>query len=293
MFEGFRSGRLRRSETVEIFYRTGGSGPPLLLLHGYPQTHVIWHRVAPALAQDFTLVLPDLRGYGASLGPPPDPQHRNYAKRTMAADMAALMTSLGYDEFALAGHDRGGRVGYRLALDHPSRVLHFAAIDIIPTIDVWEEMDAAKAIATYHWPFLAVPAPLPERLIGNDPEFFVTHLLARWAGDVGRLNPQAVAAYVAQLRNPATVTATCEDYRAGASADWDDDRADRDAGRKLACPLLVLWSRGYLGDKASSPAGLWRRWADDVSEVALDCGHFVPEEEPERTAAALRAFFAR
>jgi haloacetate dehalogenase len=293
MFEGFRSGRLRRGENVEIFYRTGGSGPPLLLLHGYPQTHVIWHRVAPMLAQDFTLVLPDLRGYGASSGPPPDPQHRNYAKRTMAADMAALMNSLGYDNFALAGHDRGGRVGYRLALDHPARVVSFAAIDIIPTIDVWEEMDAAKAIATYHWPFLAVPAPLPERLIGNDPEFFVTHLLARWAGDVGRLSPQAVAAYVAQFRNPATVSATCEDYRAGASADWDDDRADRAAGRKLACKMLVLWSRGYLGDKASSPAGLWRRWADDVSEVALDCGHFVPEEEPERTAAALRDFFAR
>lgn len=293
MFEGFQSGRLRRGENVEIFYRTGGSGPPLLLLHGYPQTHVIWHRVAPMLAQDFTLVLPDLRGYGASLGPPPDPQHRNYAKRTVAADMAALMTSLGYDNFALAGHDRGGRVGYRLALDHPARVGRFAAIDIIPTIDVWEEMDAAKAIATYRWPFLAVPAPLPEQLIGNDPEFFVTHLLARWAGDVGRLSPQAVAAYVAQFRNPATVTATCEDYRAGATADWDDDRADRKAGRKLACKMLVLWSRGYLGDKASSPAGLWRRWADDVSEVALDCGHFVPEEEPERTAAALRSFFAR
>ena len=291
MFEGFRSGRLRRGENVEIFYRTGGSGPPLLLLHGYPQTHVIWHLVAPLLAQDFTLVLPDLRGYGASSGPPPDPQHRNYAKRTMAADMVALMTSLGHDRFALAGHDRGGRVGYRLALDHPARVTRFAAIDIIPTIDVWEEMDAAKALATYHWPFLAVPAPLPERLIGNDPEFFVTHLLARWAGDVGRLSAQAVAAYVAQFRNPATVAATCEDYRAGAFADWEDDRADRDAGRKLACPVLALWSRGYLGDKASSPAGLWRRWADNVSEVALDCGHFIPEEEPERTAAALRAFF--
>lgn len=292
MFEGFESGRLRRSADVEIFYRTGGSGPPLLLLHGYPQTHAVWHRVAPVLAREFTLVMPDLRGYGASLGPPPDPQHRNYAKRTMAGDMVALMDTLGHARFGVAGHDRGGRVGYRLALDHPARVSRFAALDIVPTIDVWEEMDAAKAIATYHWPFLAVPAPLPERLIGGDPEFFVTHLLARWAGDAGRLAPQAVAAYVAQFRNPATVTATCEDYRAGAGPDWDDDRADRAAGRRLACPVLVLWGRGYLGDKASSPAGLWRNWADDVTEVALDCGHFVVEEEPDRAAAALRTFFA-
>jgi haloacetate dehalogenase len=291
MYEGFESGRFSRGENVEIFYRTGGKGPPLLLLHGYPQTHLIWHRIAPVLADRFTLVIPDLRGYGASTGPPPDAEHHNYAKRTMAGDMLTLMDALGHARFGVAGHDRGGRVGYRLALDHPDRVTRFAALDIVPTIDVWEEMDAAKAIATYHWPFLAVPAPLPERLIGHDPEFFVSHLLVRWAGDVGRLDPQAIAAYVAQFRNPATVAATCEDYRAGAGPDWDDDRADRAAGRRLACPVLVLWGRGYLGDKASSPLGIWRRWADDVREVALDCGHFVVEEEPEHAVAALAAFF--
>jgi len=291
MFEGFGTGRLKRSDTVEIFYRTGGTGPPLLLLHGYPQTHATWHKIAPDLARDFTLVVPDLRGYGASRGPESDPEHRNYSKRSMAGDMIALMDSLGHERFAVAGHDRGGRVGYRLALDAPARVTRFAAIDIVPTIDVWEEMDATEAIATYHWPFLAVPAPLPERLIGNDPEFFVTHLLVRWAGDAGRLDPQAVAAYVAQFRNPATVAATCEDYRAGASCDWQDDAADRAAGRRLQCPVLALWARGYLGDKVSSPAGIWRQWADAVEEIVLDCGHFIAEEEPERTIEALRRFF--
>jgi haloacetate dehalogenase len=245
----------------------------------------------PLLAQDFTLVMPDLRGYGASTGPAPDPEHRNYAKRAMAEDMVALMASLGHARFALAGHDRGGRVAYRLCLDHPERVVRFAALDIVPTLNVWEAMDGDIALGAYHWPFLAAPAPIPERLIGGDPDFFFTHLLERWAGRPDALDPEAVQAYLTQFHDPAVIAATCADYRAGASVDRDHDQADRDAGRKIACPLLVLWGRRYLAAKEASPLATWREWAEDAREVALDCGHFVAEEEPEACAAALRDFF--
>jgi haloacetate dehalogenase len=295
---------------AELYLRLGGDGPPLLLLHGYPQTHVAWHRVAPLLARDFTLVIPDLRGYGASFAvngdvnadslllsednsklSPLTAKHHNYSKRAMAADMVALMAALGHERFALAGHDRGGRVGYRLCLDHPERVTRFAALDIVPTLNVWEAMDAGSALSTYHWQFLAVPAPLPERLIGADPDFYFTHLLERWAGRPDALDPEAVQAYLAQFHDPAVIAATCDDYRAGASVDRDHDQADRDAGRKIVCPLLVLWGRRYLAAKEASPLATWREWAGDAREVALDCGHFITEEEPEACAAALREFF--
>jgi haloacetate dehalogenase len=276
---------------AEIYLRTGGAGPPLLLLHGYPQTHVIWHRVAPRLARVFTLVMPDLRGYGQSRGPPADADHRSYSKRAMAKDMVAVMAALGHERFALAGHDRGARVGYRLCLDHPERVVRFATLDVVPTIEVWEEMNADRAIAIYHWPFLAVPAPVPERLIGADPEFYVRHLLDRWAGRKDALDPGAVAAYVAQFRLPSVLTATCEDYRAGAGIDRVHDREDRAAGRKIACPVLVIWGRDYSASKEASPLVVWRRWAGDVQEVALDCGHFIAEEAPDECAEALLTFF--
>ena len=284
----------RRIEVAgaEIHLRTGGDGPPLLLLHGYPQTHVIWHRVAPRLAQAFTLVMPDLRGYGRSTGPAPDAAHANYSKRAMALDMVQVMAALGHERFALAGHDRGARVGYRLCLDHPDRVTRFAALDIVPTIEVWEDMDAERAISTYHWPFLAVPAPVPERLIGAAPEFYVKHLLDRWAGRRNALDPDAVAAYVAQFRLPSVLTATCEDYRAGATIDRVHDADDRAAGRRIACPMLVVWGRGYSASREASPIVVWRRWVDDVREVPLDCGHFIAEEAPDECAAALLSFFA-
>ena len=289
MLEGFQSRRIQLSE-AEIYLRIGGEGPPLLLLHGYPQTHLAWHRVAPMLARSFTLIMPDLRGYGRSKGPPPDPDHRAYSKRSMAQDMVAAMDHLGFARFSLAGHDRGGRVGYRLCLDHPQRVERFAALDIVPTLEVWDEMDWRRALGTYHWPFLAVPAPLPERLIGAEPEFFVRHLIQRWAGRAQAFDPEAVSDYVAQFRDPAVIAATCEDYRAGASVDRDDDLADRMAGRKIACPVLVIWGHDYSAS-AASPAEVWRRWADRVEEVALDCGHFVMEERPQACADALLSFF--
>ncbi len=278
-------------DAADIYFRTGGAGPPLLLLHGFPQTHLIWHRVAPRLARAFTLIMPDLRGYGRSAGPPPDAAHANYSKRAMAGDMAALMAALGHERFALAGHDRGGRAGYRLCLDHPRRVTRFAALDIVPTLDVWEQMDADSALGTYHWQFLAVPAPLPERLIGAEPEFYVRHLLDRWAGRKDALDPRAVAAYVAQFRVPSVLSATCEDYRAGAGIDRAHDRADRAAGRRIACPVLVVSGRAYAAASKAPPLAVWRRWADDVREVRLDCGHFVAEEAPEACAAALLDFF--
>ena len=271
---------------------SGGSGEPLILLHGFPQTHLIWHRVAPRLARDFRLVIPDLRGYGDSEAPPPDTEHRNYSKREMALDIVALADHFGFERFALAGHDRGARVGYRLALDHPERVNRFCAIDIIPTLDAWEQMDAAKTVAQFHWPFLASPAPLPERLIGQNPALFYRSLLERWAGDIERLGEDAVSAYLEQYRDPRKIEAQCEDYRAGATLDLVNDRIDRDAGRKLDCPVLLLWGKGYLGAKASSPLETWRRWADEVSECALDCGHFVVEEKPEKALDALLGFFA-
>lgn len=291
MFEGFIEQRIATGE-AEIFLRSGGSGPPLLLLHGYPQTHVAWHRVAPRLMRHFTVICPDLRGYGQSRGPAPDPEHRHYAKRAMARDMAALMTALGHERFLLAGHDRGARVGFRLCLDAPERVERFAALDIIPTLDVWGEMDADKALASYHWSFLAVPAPLPERLIGADSDFYIRHLLDRWVGRPDALHERAVAAYLQQFHDPAVIAATCADYRAGASVDRADDAEDRRQGRKLACPVLVLWARRYLSRKTSSPAAAWRRWAEDVRETALDCGHFLAEEAPDACAAALTEFFA-
>jgi haloacetate dehalogenase len=290
MFEGFQEHRISTRE-AEICVRTGGAGPPLLLLHGYPQNHVAWHKVAPRLCERFSVVVPDLRGYGDSKGPPPDAQHVRYAKRAMADDMAEIMTALGHERFMLAGHDRGGRVAYRLALDHAGRVSRFAAIDIIPTLDVWQRMDKDAALRTYHWLFLAQPAPLPERLIARDPEFYLRHLLDRWAGRSGALDPAAVAEYLRHFRKPSVIEATCEDYRAGATVDLEHDRADREGGRRIRCPMLLLWARGYLSAKASSPLAAWRGWAEDVRDIAPDCGHFVAEEQPEACALALREFF--
>jgi haloacetate dehalogenase len=276
---------------VELNVIIGGEGPPLFLLHGFPQTSVIWHRIAPELARHFSLVMPDLRGYGNSAAPPADPEHRRYSKREMAKDIIALADHFGIERFALAGHDRGGRVGYRLVLDHPGRITKYCAIDIIPTLDVWEEMDTAATVSAFHWPFLAASAPLPEELIGQNPTLFYRFLLERWASDIAKLDPGAVQAYLDQYKDPRKIHAQCEDYRAGATVDRLYDQANRDAGAQLDCPVLVLWSTGYLSDKANSPIQTWRKWAADVTEKPIDCGHFIVEEEPHQAANALIEFF--
>ena len=291
MFEDFEEKVVSTSQ-ARIYLRLGGSGPPLLLLHGYPQNHVIWRRTAARLSRRFTLIVPDLRGYGQSQGPPPDPDHLMYSKRAMAADMVELMEMLGWNRFFIAGHDRGARVAYRLALDHPSRVLRAAFLDIIPTFNVWERIDRSTALKTYHWMFLSQPAPLPETLIGSDPDYYLLHLLDRWAGRRRMLTPDAVDEYLKHFRKPSVIQATCEDYRAGATVDYDHDAADREAGRLITCPSLIMWGRGYLKDKASSPLQVWKTWAGDVREIALDCGHFVAEEQPEECAAGLEDFFS-
>jgi len=291
MFDGFERRRIAVGD-CDLNVTLGGAGPPLLLLHGFPQTHAIWHAVAPRLARRFRLVIPDLPGYGDSKGPPPDEAHVNYSKRALGRTMVELMAALGHRQFMLAGHDRGGRVGYRMALDHPDRVGRFAAVDIIPTLAAWERMDWTRALDGYHWLLLAQPAPLPERLIGGDPDFYVHHLLGRWAGRSDALDAAAVAEYVRHFRKPSVIAAACADYRAGAAVDVAHDRADRDAGRRIRCPVLVLWGRGFLAKKAGSPLAVWREWADQATEVALDCGHFVVEEEPAAAAGALEEFFA-
>ena len=288
MFEGFEE-KLIDVGDAKINLKTGGQGPALLLLHGFPQSHVHWHLVAPILANKFTLVIPDLRGYGDSTGPGPDPEHHNYCKRTMANDMVSVMDQLGFDQFRLAGHDRGARVAYRLTLDHPERVSHLASIDVIPTIDVWQAMDWNAAISAFHWPFLAQPAPIPETMIGADPEFFLQQLLDRWVGDGRPLADSTIAEYRRHIRKPSVIKAMVEDYRAGATIDVLHDQQDRDANRKIACPVFVPWGNQYM---AESLLSVWQRWADDVYELQLDCGHFIAEEEPDVCAEALIEFFS-
>ncbi|MBI1383624.1 MAG: alpha/beta fold hydrolase [Rhizobiales bacterium] len=291
LFPGFEE-RTVRLPGAEIFYRIAGSGRPLVLLHGYPQTHAIWHRIAGPLAERFTLVLPDLRGYGRSRGPAADPAHENYSKRAMAGDILALMRSLGHERFAVGGHDRGGRVAYRLALDQPDAVTHLIAVDILPTLEIWEAMDADAAISAYHWPFLSQPHPLPETLIAGAPEYYVDHTLASWAGtrDLSPFSPEALADYRALLTSPHGRTAVAEDYRAGATYDRAADREDRASGRRITAPMLVLWGEDYVGAGKTSPIDIWRRWAADVTGVAIPCGHFLAEEAPERTLGAMLAF---
>lgn len=273
---------------AQLHVRVGGEGPPLLLLYGFPQTHVHWHAVAPLLKADFRLIIPDLRGYGQSVGPAPDPHHVNYSKRTMAQDMITLMAQLGFRRFFLAGHDRGARVAYRLALDHPEAVMRLASLDTVPTIDIWEAMDMEGSLDAFHWPLLAQPAPIPERLIGAEPDLFIQHLLERWVGRPNVLSETAVSHYIEQFRKPSVQRAMIEDYRAGATIDYLHDQADRAAGKKVMCPVFVPWGSRYT---MSSPLPVWQRWADDVCELALDCGHFIAEEMPEACATALRHFF--
>jgi haloacetate dehalogenase len=272
----------------------GGDGPPVLLLHGYPQTHVMWHRVAPALAEAHTVVAADLRGYGDSGRPASDPDHAAYSKRAMAADQVGLMRKLGFDRFGVVGHDRGARVAHRLCLDHPDVVSRVALLDIVPTRHVFSHVDRGLAQAYYHWFFLAQPADLPERLIGGDPSYFLRRKLAHWSAPdaTDAFAPEAVEEYARCFCDPDSIHASCEDYRAAASIDLDHDEVDAGNGTRVRCPALVLWGgRGFVG-RHYDVLAVWREYAADVGGAAIDCGHFLAEEAPETTVAALTRFLA-
>ena len=295
MLDGFDAAEVQTGET-SIFVRRSGSGPPILLLHGFPQTHVMWRSVAPMLARRFTVICADLRGYGRSGCPISAADHAPYAKRAMARDMVAVMERLGFSHFSVAGHDRGGRVAYRLALDHPERIARVAVLDVVPTGEVWARADARLALAFWPWSLLAQPEPLPERLVAGAADAIVDDALGGWGSPPTAFSPEVRAAYVDALRDPARVHAICEEYRAAATRDREHDEADRRTGRRISCPVLVLWSRRGALDTwytaAGGPLALWRAWADDVHGHPLDAGHFFPEELAEETADALIRFFA-
>jgi haloacetate dehalogenase len=289
MFDGFENLRVVVGGN-EIAGRIGGSGPPLLLLHGIPQTHLMWHRVAPALAERFTVVATDLRGFGGSGKPASTPDHAPYAMRVIAAEQVAVMRELGFERFAVAGHDRGGRCAYRMALDHPDVITRLSVLDVVPTGEVFDRADKKFALAYWVWSFLAAPHPVPEQLIAAAPDPFVDYMLDHWSGDPGAFDPVARAAYVDQFRDPATVHAICEEYRAAATIDHQHDSADR--GRRLIqCPVQVLWDgSGALGSWYGDPLAVWRHWAGSVTGQAIGAGHFLPEQAPSETAAALLDF---
>ena len=289
--QDFKTAEIDSGET-KIFTRYAGSGPPLLLLHGFPQTHLMWRDIAPRLARDFTVVCADLRGYGQSGCPASSADHAPYAKRAMARDMVTVMARLGFPRFAVAGHDRGGRVAYRLALDHPDAIERLAVLDILPVDIVWARADAKFALGYWPWSLLAQPAPLPEIILSGLAEVIVDNALGGWGSPQGVFPAEMRAAYIDALRNPGHAWAICEEYRAAAGIDVEHDRADRDAGRRIACPVLALWSaHGPLDDwYPEGPLALWRQWADNVSGQAVEGGHFFPEAAPQRTVELLRDF---
>jgi haloacetate dehalogenase len=291
VFEGFAERDLA-VERGTIHARIGGEGPALLLLHGYPQTHLMWHGAAPLLASRFTVVAADLPGYGQSLRPPTRDDHAPHSKRALALDLVQAMSALGHELFAVAGHDRGGRVAYRMALDHPDRVSALAVLDIVPTAEVWAHADARLALVYWHWGFLAQPAPLPERLITSDVDAYLDHHLARigLGGDPDRYPAFVMGAYRRQLEDPEIVHAICEDYRAGATIDRELDEQDR--GRQIDCPVHCLWGgRGALPLFYADVLDVWRPWAAQLSGRAVEASHFLVEDRPEEVAAELAGFF--
>lgn len=294
LFPGFATRRIV-GPVGDLHVRIGGSGPPLLCLHGYPQTHVCWHRIASDLARHATVVAMDLRGYGASAAPAGDEGHRIYSKRAMAEDALAVMAALGFSKFSVMGHDRGARVAYRLALDHPAAVDRLVILDILPTSEVWARLTAPGAVASYHWPFLAQPHPMPETLISGAPRLYADHTLRSWTKgkSLDVFDPAALDAYRALLADPARVHAICEDYRAGWYVDRVIDEEDRRQGRQIAAPTLVLWGADYVGKGTADPLAIWRTWAPEATGAAIDSGHFLAEENPTETLRHILDFWSR
>ncbi|MBD9407506.1 alpha/beta hydrolase [Acidovorax sp. ACV02] len=290
LFPGFTARRVPTPDGQHIHTLVGGTGPALLLLHGHPQTSAIWHKVAPKLAQHFTLVLADLRGYGDSAKPEGDAEHLLYSKRTMAADMLAVMHHLGHPRFTVLAHDRGARVAHRLAADHPAAVQRMVLLDIAPTLAMYEQTSNAFARAYWHWFFLIQPAPLPERLIEADPAAYVRDVMGRRSAGLAPFDARALAEYVRCLALPGTAHGICEDYRASAGIDLVHDRADRDAGRQLPMPLLALWGEQGVVHQCFQPLAEWQRVAADVRGHALPCGHYIAEEAPDALLDAALPF---
>jgi haloacetate dehalogenase len=285
MFENFDVFDIPTSQTT-IHGVSGGSGPPVLLLHGIPETHLMWHRVAPALAERFTVVATDLRGYGTSGKPPSTADHAPYRMRAIAQDQVEVMTTLGFDRFAVIGHDRGGRCAYRMALDHPAAISHLAVLDVVPTAEAFARADRDFSLGYWVWSFLAAPAPVPERLIAGAPDVLVDHMLDAWSNRPAVFPENVRAAYAAAFRDPATVHAICEEYRAAATLDIADDEADR-GRRRITCPTAVLWSATGPVGQWYDPLEIWKVWATDVRGGPIDAGHFLPEEAPEETTRHL------
>ena len=293
LFPGF-DGRYVATDEGRLFVRVGGEGEPLVLLHGFPQSHAMWHAMAGDLAKRFRVIVPDLRGYGWSSVVRSGPDHAAYSKRAMGEDLLRLVEDLGHTRFHLAGHDRGGRVAYRLALDHPGRVSRLALLDILPTLVMWERIEAAPSDKTAHWPWLAGPAPHPENAILADPNAWFEAKLAGWSkkGTLAPFHPLALRAYRDAWNVPERIHAFCEDYRAGATLDRAHDLATRQAGARIACPTLVLWGDAGIPAGAGTPLDSWRAFASDLSGAAIDAGHFLPEENPAATLAAWQAVLA-
>ncbi|MBW3095727.1 alpha/beta fold hydrolase [Pseudohoeflea coraliihabitans] len=295
LLPGFDSRHVEGANGCPIHLRIGGAGPALFLLHGYPQSHATWHRIAPQLAEQFTVIVPDLRGYGESGAPVAAADGSTYAKRTMGADIFAVADRLGIERFALVGHDRGARVAYRMAFDRPQRIDRLAIIEVVPTAEMWAHFDARMGLKAYHWTFLAQPEPLPETLIAADPTFYVDWTLKSWtaAQSLETFSPGALASYRAAFQDPARVAAMCWDYRAGAGVDRALDEADRAAGRKIAVPLHFIWSAHGFPAKTGDPLAIWREWADCVTGSGpIDAGHFAMEENPQAVLDALLPFLA-
>lgn len=292
MFEGFIEHTFLVSRDVKIFARVAGSGPGLLLLHGFPQTHVCWHKIAPALSENFTVVVPDLRGYGASSKPKGDANHANYSKRVMAGDQVEAMRQLGFSEFFVAGHDRGGRVAHRMALDHASAVQRVAVVDIAPTETMYAATDRPFAEAYYHWFFLIQPRGFPETLIGAAPDYYLNHTLKSWCKVEGAITPEALKAYQEAFCDPAAIHAACEDYRASATIDLQHDATDDFQSNNMRAPLCVVWgARGVVGQQFDVVSTWKQKSISTLEGIEIDCGHFVPEEAPGELLKALKRFF--